>query len=260
MKQAVIICVALACALLAGCAMGPSYPEPQPDSGQLLIELMGQPREGVGGPVTYTDVQHYALVKRSIEQGRAYERVEYDALEDVVVVLQRADGKPSQPNPWGDSGMYSEDVGVNITAGEDGFNCVQELGIALAVDFKLLRVENKRSAALDLYFISDKGDVLTLNVPADDSATIELSAGTYEVECDQDEALTCTIYILHQQAGWIGNSRDGAFFDFLAPGKYEIMVYPPRLPSWSASADVEAGRRATVTAPLSVNQLPRLDR
>lgn len=264
MKRYAILGTALVCALLAGCAMGPSYPDPSPNSGQVLVHLQGQPREGVGGPATRTEVAEYSLVRRSVEEGDQYQRVDYDALEDVVVVLRRTDGGrfigQLHTEAWRNADLDSWDPRVHLRAGERGFDHTQRIGYEPDDEGPSLVVSNARAEALDLYFISAAGEVFELAVAAGASAGIRLAAGTYEVECDQQDQLYCTVYLLDKEAGWIGSSRYSAFFDTLPPGRYEVTVYPPRLPSWSSAVDVAAGERAVVTAPLTVNELPRLDR
>ncbi|MCZ7606389.1 MAG: carboxypeptidase-like regulatory domain-containing protein [Planctomycetota bacterium] len=57
---------------------------------------------------------------------------------------------------------------------------------------------------------------------------------------------------------WIGSSDDDAFFDMLPPGEYEVHVHAPRLPAWSRKVKVTAGKRETLTAELTVNNLPKV--
>jgi hypothetical protein len=246
--------------LLAACGGMPRFPDPQPDHGQIVVHLEGEPREGTGGPTRRAEISGYDIRQVSVEQGAQFERVNYRAIEDVVVVLRRADGDRNHPLPWGGSGFFTGDYRVDIKAGPDGFDRAQYVADGYPFGSQIFHVINTRRDGLDLYFIAEDGAVLELHVPAGSAEDIALEAGIYQVECDQDERLSATVHALHQAAGWIGSSRQWPFFEHLPPGQYELTVHPPRLPVWKGTVDVQAGARSEVHVALSVNHMPRLDR
>lgn len=248
------ICLATMLIGTLGCSSTPSYPAPTAGSGQILVQLNGQAKDGVTGPKKREVRGEYSIERENVEQGRAFERVDYDELEDVVVVLDG--GVPILRDV--PIGSASAPV-LKVT--EDGFD---RLNIASGHQpnfhklFTSIQVKNERGSKLTIYGFNEDGDSFEVTVPANGEATAKVSDdGTYEVYCDEDEALHCTWHAVTKGEVWVGPSDEAAFFDNLPPGEYEVRVFPPRLPDWSRTVKVSAGKRETITAELTVNDLPK---
>lgn len=236
----IALSLVLALALTSACTTTPSYPEPTVDSGQILIELKGEAKDGVTGPKSTRDRTDYESTGRSVEQGKAFERVNYEELEDVVVIIKGA----------GNSGQAG---GASVEIGRDGFSRSQ-----LMMDKgSELSIRNRRDAALTVVGFS-ADEFFEIKVAANATATTRVAAsGSYVVTCDEDETLSCTLFVLGDDAGWIGNSSDAAFFNGVAPGEYSVFVHGPRLPCWYGKAKVTAGNRVTLNAGLTVNKMTK---
>jgi hypothetical protein len=240
----------LVAVLLAGCATRISYPEPEPSQAQVKIELHGEAREGVTGPVTRSTRDNYVTQVVSVEQGRAFERVDYGSIEDVVVLLYHTDGRPVQT----DAGMeFSVGHEAALYADDFGFSRYQVL---LHNRADGLRVTNTRDTPITVYGFNEADDFFEVTVAAGETGTARIPApGIYSVYCDEDEDAYAKLYV--HSGGWIGPSKYAAFFTDVPPGDYEVHVYGPRLPVWEGRVTARQGQRATLTAELSVNRLSR---
>ncbi len=242
--------------LLAGCALGPSYPEPQPDSGQILVHLRGVAREGVTGPATRESRDDYNVFRESVEKGSAFERVDYGAIEEVIVVL-----KPVAPEF---TGPVNQATLPELTLTQDGFDSTQVASRGLpgpGGSRASLVLRNERATAVTIYGFSADDLGFEAVVPANSSAVATVStAGVFDVFCLEDEQATCRWITEFRGSVWQGVSWHGAFFGGLPAGKYELEVYPPRLPIRHASATVELGKRTEVTVDLTMNDLPKARR
>ncbi|MCC7509130.1 MAG: hypothetical protein IT464_07120 [Planctomycetes bacterium] len=231
-------------AALAGCASAPSYPDPQPGSGQILVTLNGQAREGVKGPAREDEHGEYSITRTSVEKGRDFERVNYKAISDVVVIVPEA--------AMTTRGLASS---VELVVDEAGFSRSQ-LVMSPGTE---LTVRNRRDTALTVLGFSG-ADFFELTVkPGASASTRVAAAGTYEIACDEDESLAGTLFVTGSMY-WSGTSDEGAFFDALPPGEYTVEVYAPRLPSSTRRLTVSGGKRQTVAVDLTVNDLPKARR
>ena len=78
MKRALMMILAMAGVLLAAaCGSTRKLPEPSGTEGQVLVELLGKPKEGVGDAKTMESREDYSISRTSVEQGKAFERVDY---------------------------------------------------------------------------------------------------------------------------------------------------------------------------------------
>lgn len=252
-RQTTLVAALIVAALLSACASAPSRPDPQPGEGQVLVTLKGVPRQGVKGPKREMVRDDYVTSVDSIEQGKNFERVRYDRLPDVVVLLESADGSPvHSPAP----GVAAR--GTVLTLDKKGFDHVQccvNNGATMA-----LTVRNERPAAVDLFFDGEDGSFASLRLESGKEGSIKLGRGMHEVTCDQDEKAISHVYVTFEGELWCGTSEEQAFFAGLKPGDYEITVYAPRLPLVRHHVQVSGGQRAQVTAELTVNSLPKAGR
>lgn len=239
----------LALGCLAGCAGMPSFPDPEPGQGQIVVDLKGEPREGVGGPARETVIDGYSVGSQSVEQGKRFERVDYDAIEDVVVIVGAASGRRS---------TAPSAAAVEITG--DGFSRSQLLLAGNSSLPNTLTVTNRRDDELTVFAFSDTDEYFEVTIkPGETGKVGRLAAGRYQMMSDEDEDLYCVLFVTEARLAWIGPSDDYPFFDGLAPGEYELRVYAPRLPEWSKLVNVTAGERTIVAARLTVNELPKVE-
>lgn len=239
---------------LSSCASGPSFPDPQPGKGQIMVSLKATPKAGVTGPRKDRVVDDYATSQQSVERGRQFERVKYDAVPDVVVLCSGGTGPRS----------------AALVAGKDGLDHDQlALSLAGAETPAKVSIANRRDTALTFVAVPRDTEVLGAGPPGSamiaditvapgQTATLNLvAAAIYDLSCDEDENLSCVVYVTNAGA-WIGSTRDKAFFDGLAPGEYDLVVYGPRLPVVRKTARVAAGARTQADAELTVNGLKRV--
>jgi hypothetical protein len=255
-----VAAVVFACLLLGACSSTPSYPDPGPDRGQILVSFRGEPRDGVRGPKFESVILDYGTARESIEQGESFERVDYNEIEDVVVLLTA--GQSRGPLGFPADTPIGDGPATVLTVTDRGFDKVQ-VATGVSPQFRRLvtrlTIRNQRGEALTIYGLSDEGGSFEVAVPGKGEATVTLmEEGVYEVFCDEDESLQCTWYAVISGLVWSGSSDRGAFFDNLDPGPYHVTVYAPRLPVWTGRANVKAGMRETLTAGLSVNDLPEV--
>lgn len=240
------VAITIACvALLLGCASAPSWPQPEPYSGQILVHLDGKARDGVGGPKTEETIGEYTITRESIEKGENFERVDYRAIDDVVVILSGT----------GTNSVQGPGTRARLSVGNMMFSRQQVAMLPHAE----LSVSNERGSTVTIFGASDE-DFFELTVGARATAKVSVTkAGVYELTCDEDASLSCTLFVV-EGVCWIGPSSDSAFFNVLKPGKYAVQIHAPRLPARTRELTVQGGKRETVTVDLSVNDLPKLKR
>lgn len=240
---------------LSSCANGPSFPDPQPGKGQIVVSLKATPKEGVTGPRKDRVVDDYATSHESVESGKQFQRVKYEAIADTVVLCSGGTGPTKS----------------SLVAGKDGFDHSQAALCNRGMSNPAtLTVSNDRATALTLFATPREDEVvgvkrgggeeapmqileLTL-APGQSGEMVFLRGAIYDLTCDEDEELSCVVYVTNGGA-WIGSTKEKAFFDGLAPGEYDLIVYGPRLPVVRKTVKVAAGARAQAEAELTVNRL-----
>ncbi|MBE7492456.1 MAG: hypothetical protein HS108_11945 [Planctomycetes bacterium] len=250
-RAAITLFPGLAAMLLAACASAPALPDPQPGKGQIVVSLKATPKEGVRGPRKERVVDDYATSHESIESGRQYQRVKYDEIPDVVVLCSGGTGPAA----------------AQLVAAKDGLDHSQ-LALSLAGGQGPVRVNvtNRRDKALTFVAVPRDAEVVGAtttgaarisDVAVAPGQTVVLnlaSAAIYDLTCEEDENLTCVVYVTSAGA-WIGTTKQKAFFDGLAPGEHDVIVYGPRLPVVRRTVRVAAGVREQTEAELTVNRL-----
>ncbi len=243
-----------ACTLLLGaCATGPNYPDPQPGYGQILVKLNGVPKEGVTGPKREEVRGEYSSMLESVEQGKAFERVDYESIDDVVALLKDASSATT--------GFIAPLGSGTLTVEEAGFDRLQVVSLAVAAKGTRppsLTVTNMRATPVTIYGYSDDNRGFEVEVPANSTAEASVvGSGLFDVFCLEDPDLHCRWIVATEGWVWQGPSEHGAFFDELRGGDYEIHVYAPRLPVRTARASVTLGKRTQIAVDLTVNDLPK---
>jgi len=236
---------------LSACASGPSFPDPQPGKGQIVVSLKATPKEGVTGPRKDRVVDDYATSHESVESGKQFQRVKYEAIADTVVLCSGGTGPRT----------------ATLVAGKEGLDHSQlALSLAGAETPGKVSITNQRDKALTFVAVPRDTEVVgagaigsapivDITVAPDQTATLNLvTAAIYDLTCDEDEALACVVYVTNGGA-WIGTTKEKAFFDGLTPGEYDVIVYGPRLPVVRKTVKVAAGAREQAEAELTVNRL-----
>lgn len=234
-----------------GCATAPTYPPPAADKAQVVVKVTATPKAGVQAPRTEGQYD-----KESVEKGRRFTRVNYSKMDCIAVVL------------IGESRWMGPEDGNEVEIASHGFTrdlsigfmkqTVNGHGIPAACSFSF---RNNRSTSLTLFGSTPSNETngtFEIRVPANGVATCALvSAGLYDVYCDEDENLYCQILATSSTYAQLCESGGEAFFEGLAPGAYEVEVYAPRLPVWRMKVNAVAGKRETLYAEVTVNKLPK---
>lgn len=236
--------------LLAACGTAQKLPEPAPGTGQVVVRFEGAPREGVRGPVREDKVGEYEITSESVEKGRDFERVNYGAIEDVVVLCSSGGGPGRQILPIGPFGPERRQLALSLSGEQPS----------------VLQLNNRREQPQTIWAVprndfegisSQGAPVLDVAVPAKAGAELKFSKpGIYDLYCDEDDYFECTVYVV-VGGSWTGPSNEPAVFNNLNPGAYDLFVIPPRLPVQKLSAKVAPDQRTEVKAKLTVNALPR---
>lgn len=241
-------------AMIAGCESTPNYLPPTADECQVLIRLQGQPKTGVtDAKEEVTDL--YSGETMSVENGKKYERVDYDEIENVIVILERVDG--SNVMLRGSSRQHDIDVDFD----EDGFSI--ESPIVLDSTTSSVTFRNQSSSAMHVFGVNGKDISFELKVEANRNrqAPLVLAKGlshhnTWELSIDENDDSTLLI-IVTNGISWTGASDEQAFFEKLVEGEYILRVIAPRLPEVRTSFIAVKGERKTVDIKLTVNNLPK---
>ena len=245
-------CLVIGALMLSACSSTPSYPPPRADSGQILVQLQGSPREGVSGPKTEEVQEEYSRSRESVEQGRAFERVDYDEIDDVVVIVDAGAAVLT------DSPLVLPDA-TEIEVDEDGFSRFQYLGVRRTRGKATFTLQNSLDREIHVYGFNGNDDYFEQTVSSGTLATFAVSEpGRYEVFCEEEESFSCVLFVADGPFAWIGTSDEDAFFNYMPAGSFEVTVHAPRLPASTKTVTVAKGKRETVTADLTVNDLPKV--
>ncbi|MEK7470153.1 MAG: hypothetical protein AAB074_22515 [Planctomycetota bacterium] len=230
--------------LIAGCG-GPEYPQPKPDRAQLIVKLAARAKEGVKGPRGDTG-DPYSSSGMSPERSKNYQRVDYDDLADIAVILKGSSLGDGGPAP----------TAARLTIGPDGPD--HRLVLLGPKKHTQLTLRNELKRSMTLGCMGQSGDGFVATVAPGKEGVVTLSdPGVYELNCDEDECLLVTIVVAPTTWAALGKSGDEIFFDGVAPGELDVVIQAPRLPDIVRRVSATAGARATVDAEISVNQMER---
>jgi len=226
----------------AGCKSTPVYPDPQPGESQIVVRLQAIPKVGVRGPKVKRDGYTFT----SAEKGRRYTRVEYGNLPDIAVMLTGSNLPKMGP------AIRSTQLVID----KNGFDRGQVL---LGPDGTThLVLHNRRPEAISVFCVGVGTDGFDVDIDPGQSARVTLrNPGTYEIVCDGVGTWTATAIVAETGFAQMGISDDEVFFDHLSPGTYGVKVIAPRLPVWTGTVRVEAGKRVVVDTAVTVNTLPK---
>jgi hypothetical protein len=223
-----------------------SLPPPDRDRGQVVVELEAVSKAGLSRwrPGSSYDDSAPSL-------GPAYERVNYDALPDMLVLLTGARLDEAGPVP------RKAQLKIERRAERPAFDHQQVL--LGPHGMTKLCIENVTDRSLSLYTEADQGDGFELDLEAGSRGQVTLSVpGEYHLRCAEEESLASELVVAGTTYASAGRSGDTIFFDHIPPGDCVLTVLAPRLPPFSQSLAVRPGERLTVMAQLSVNTLPHV--
>jgi hypothetical protein len=233
----------LALLLAIGCQ---SLPPPDRDRGQVIVELEAVPKAGLARwrPGSSYDDSAPSL-------GPAYERVNYDALPDMLVLLTGAH--------LDDAGPVPREAQLKIERRLERPTFDHQQILLGPRGMTKLWIENATDTNLSLYTEADQGDGFELDLAAGSRAPVSLSKpGVYNLRCAEEESLESELVVAGTTYARAGRSGETIFFDHVPPGDCVLTVLAPRLPPFSQSLAVRPGERLTVMAQLSVNALPHV--
>jgi hypothetical protein len=209
------------------------------------VQVVAQPKAGsklaVRAPAVYDDPG-----KTPARETGAYETVDYDNLEDVVVWLEPASGA------GGSGGAAGAPVTVQVVADKAAGAIV-----AASVGQKIL-LRNAGSRATSIYSVSEGNEFdFTSIAPGESREYVVRSPGLIEVLTDPSKEPAARVYAAPSR--WVATTRSGRAVDFVdvVPGRYAVVAWHARLPGARAAVDLAANQRAQVNLEIGVNALPK---
>ncbi|MCF6227092.1 MAG: hypothetical protein L3J82_00265 [Planctomycetes bacterium] len=249
MKSSILLLLIISISI-AGCKSTPNYPQPTPGEGQVLVTLTGVPKAGVTGPSEEIS-DSYSGDTMSVERGKRFQRVDYDEIEDVVVILERVDGNP----------IYSVAIeDLTIVIEDDGFDSSL---YAVKLGIGWLNFKNESDTTVYVVLADEENAPWGINVG--DNSTSGMGenypgmpdgAGEWTVTIDEIESAEAIVIATHGLI-WTGTSDEQAFFGNLDEGEYIVRVIAPRLPVVTKTITITEGKRSTINVKLTVNTLPK---
>lgn len=238
MKLMVAIAVVVCC---AGC--GASGPKPAPGRAALTVLVRAEPKAGWRDADSQTSSYDIGDVGR----GRAFETLNYSALEGIVVWVQPSDPAGAAPR----SQRLTIDVGRPSTT-------MHACGLRDSWS-----IQNSAPESLPIYAVYESGRVIDLGMlpPGGQMAQTPREPGLVQIMCDIRPDPLAQVYVAPVPTAADGRVRvtqSGARIAFrdLPPGPARVSCWHLRLPGSGASVTLVPGATATVTVVVGVNLLP----
>jgi hypothetical protein len=254
-----ILCaLALLSILIPGCAGN----TPAPGTASLRVQVVAQPK------AAYTAANH-RVPTYDVEPGFGYsagggefgphpaasaasdyEKVDYSALDDVVIWLEPADGAKVTAAPPAD-----------VTVDVDPQKAVEsdELTAAVSVG-QHINLHNSGSKTGTVYSVSDGNEFHLGDVPPGGSGSYRVqSPGLIEIVTTSLDGAIARLYAA--PTPWVRLVRAGQTvqFDNMPPGKYTIVSWHPRLPGHRTSIELSADKTARTKISVGVQGLPKAE-
>jgi hypothetical protein len=231
---------------LAGCRAGGSSgaaPQPAPGRAALSVLVQAQPKAGWRDAGSQASAYDIGEIGRS----RAFETLNYSALDDIVVWVNATDPPDTAPAP----------VRITIDIGRPSM-AIHPSGLR---DSWIIR--NSAPEALPIYVLHESGqvsDLGTLAPGAQTSATAR-EPGLVQLMCDIRPDPLAQIYVAPVPTSGSGRVRvttsgNRVVFNDLPPGPARVSSWHPRLPGSGADVTLSAGQSANATIVVGVNSLP----
>lgn len=225
---------------LVGCQ---SALTPAPGLSTIRIKVIAEPKVGVR---VDNGVSLYDTSSSSNERG-PFERVDYSALDEIVVWIEPADaGKLAPPR------LSAATMDVNAQKPAASLSATASVG-------QRLIIHNNGSIARNFYSVSDGNDFDLGTIPPGGRAEyVVRSAGLIEVLAASSKDPVAEVYAAPTQ--WVSLTRAGGTVDFtdLPPGRYKVVSWHPRLPGSESSVMLSPNQTANISIKVGVNALPKV--
>jgi len=223
---------------LVGCQSGPT---PAAGLSGLRITVIAEPKAGVkdaGARVGVYDTP-------AKEHGQ-FERVDYSALDDIVVWAE-----PAFP-------MLRQPMLPPLTIEVSAKKSVENLTAAGSIGQRLI-VHNNGSAAGNFYSVSDGNEFDLGSIPAGGRGEYTIQSGGL-IEILSASAKDPVAQVYAATSRWVALTHSDATVDFtdLPPGQYKIYSWHPRLPGTEANVTLSPNQVAKVSIKVGVNALPKV--
>jgi hypothetical protein len=231
MRSAILL-IALAL-LAAGCQSAPSA-----GMAGLRLKIIAEPKTGAAA-----DNTHVLEYDAPVTAAGAYERVDYDNLDDIVVWLEPATaGK-----------LDERDVDI------DGATSVYGLTGAVSVG-QTINFHNTGSTKANVYSVSDGNqfDFGSMMPGAFAQYTVR-SPGLIEVLTDSQKGPVALVYAAPTALVRVAHAGETVSFNDLRPGEYVVHSWHPRLPGHEMRVNLLADRVSDAAIKVGVNGLPTVE-
>ncbi len=226
-------------AMLAGCQ---TATPPIAGMAALQVKIIAEPKTGAPSGDAY--VSEYDT---PIAPAGPFERVDYDALDDIVVWVESnaADEFFRTPDPI--------DVHIDPSKPAAGLTCV-------VCASQTITFHNDGSKAADIYSVSDGNefDLGTL-APGQTAKHIVNSANLIEILADSQKDPVALIYAAPTPRVQLTHAGQTIEFNNIPPGQYTVHSWHPRLPGHEMTVNLSANKIADASIKVGVNGLPTVE-
>lgn len=224
---------------LVGCQSGPT---PSAGLSGLRITVIAEPKTGVKDAGAHVGVYDTPALK---ERGQ-FERVDYSALDEIVVWVE-----PAFP-------MLRQPMLPPLTIEVNAKKPVENLTSAGSIGQRLI-VHNNGSTSGSFYSVSDGNEFDLGSIPAGGRGEYTIKSGGL-IEILSASAKDPVAQVYAATSRWVALTHSDATVDFsdLPPGQYKIYSWHPRLPGTEASVTISPNQVAKVSIKVGVNALPKV--
>jgi hypothetical protein len=244
LAKIVVVCMAAAC---VGCSAPVKIAA---GMSALRVRVVAEPKAGyrMPGRVKASGAYGaYRVSSASTSQGRQFERVNYRALEGVVVWIEgesESNVQPASPSASVDVPIESRTLGRSTPP---TFVC----GVGGSIVFR-----NRGRSAESVYSFSTGNEFDVGVIAQNDRAVFSPRApGLIEVLTDSSDDPIAIVYVAPTHHVQRVTSGEAAVFNNVPPGRYRVSCWHPRLPGESADVVLTADQLAETALTVGVNLL-----
>ena len=250
-RTAINLCVTRAAASVAvgalvalgigGCAARPV--EPRPGAAVVVLEVGAKPKSG--GAERFARVPVYDAAPRPAAASGQFERVDYAALDDIVVWLE-----PAADVAGATPATLPAPLLVQIDPAKTSDD-VRAASVGQEIVF-----HNRGNTPASLYSVSDDNDFESLAIDSGGSGRYTVRApGLIEVLADPSQPPVAVIYAV--PTPWVACTCAGesVVFRDVPPGAYQALSWHPRLPGKSASLSLAPDQVTRSTLDVGVKNI-----
>jgi hypothetical protein len=222
---------------LVGCQSGPT---PSAGMSAIRINVIAEPKAGVKDSSSLV-----TMYDTSAKEHGAFERVDYSALDEIVVWIE-----PTAKSAGGANAPATIDVNAQKPT--------ENLAAAVSVGQTLV-VHNAGSTARNFYSVSDGNEFDLGAVAAGGRAQyVVKSEGLIEVLAAGAKEPVARVYSAPSR--WVKLTQSGTTVDFvdLPPGNYKVVSWHPRLPGTQSPVTLAPNQSGKASIKVGVNALPKV--